>query len=94
MRLVFLHGAPATGKLTVARAILSLLPGRRLENHAAIDFAKNMFDSGAPGFGSLCTPSGFPRWKRRGNTAYRSWSPHSAIPTRKIDHCLSSSRRL
>ena len=35
MRLVFLHGAPATGKLTVARALLSLLPGRLLENHAA-----------------------------------------------------------
>jgi hypothetical protein len=53
MRLVFLHGAPATGKLTVARAIRSLLPGRLLENHAAIDFAKNMFDFGAPGFCEL-----------------------------------------
>jgi len=53
MRLIFLHGAPATGKLTVARSILSLLPGRRLENHAAIDFAKNMFDFAAPGFWEL-----------------------------------------
>jgi tRNA uridine 5-carbamoylmethylation protein Kti12 len=27
MKLVFLHGAPAVGKLTVAKALLRLIPG-------------------------------------------------------------------
>jgi hypothetical protein len=53
MKLVFLHGAPATGKLTVARALIHATSGRLLDNHAAIDFARTMFDFGAPGFWDL-----------------------------------------
>jgi hypothetical protein len=53
MKFVFLHGEPACGKLTVARALLSRVPGRLLENHAAIDFARPVFDFGAPGFWEL-----------------------------------------
>ena len=53
MKLVFLHGAPATGKLTVAKALLDAISGRLLDNHAAIDFARTMFDFGAPGFWEL-----------------------------------------
>ncbi len=53
MRLVFLHGAPASGKLTVARALLRAVPGRLFDNHAAIDVARTMFDFGAPGFWEL-----------------------------------------
>ena len=53
MKLIFLHGEPASGKLTVARALLRLVPGRLMENHAAIDFARTLFDFGAPGFWEL-----------------------------------------
>ena len=53
MKLLFLHGAPATGKLTVAKALLRLVPGRLFDNHAAIDLARTMFDFGAPGFWEL-----------------------------------------
>jgi len=53
MRLLFLHGAPATGKLTVAKAILDVVQGRLFDNHAAIDLARTMFDFGAPGFWEL-----------------------------------------
>jgi chloramphenicol 3-O-phosphotransferase len=53
MKLVFLHGEPASGKLTIARALLRRVPGRLLENHAAIDFAKTVFDFGASGFWEL-----------------------------------------
>jgi tRNA uridine 5-carbamoylmethylation protein Kti12 len=28
MKLIFLHGAPASGKLTVAKALLRIVPGR------------------------------------------------------------------
>jgi hypothetical protein len=53
MKLIFLHGAPATGKLTVATALLRVIPGRLFDNHAAIDLAETVFDFGAPGFWDL-----------------------------------------
>lgn len=53
MKLVFIHGAPATGKLTVAKELLNVVAGRLLDNHAAIDFARTVFDFGAPGFWDL-----------------------------------------
>jgi hypothetical protein len=53
MKLLFLHGSPATGKLTVAKAVLGMVPGRLFDNHAAIDFARTIFDFGAPGFWEL-----------------------------------------
>jgi hypothetical protein len=53
MKVIFLHGAPATGKLTIARALLRQVPGRLLDNHAAIDVARPLFDFGAPGFWEL-----------------------------------------
>ena len=46
MKLLFLHGAPATGKLTVAKALLGMVPGRLFDNHAAIDLARTIFDFG------------------------------------------------
>ena len=53
MKLLFLHGAPATGKLTVAKALLRMVPGRLFDNHASIDFARTLFDFDAPGFWEL-----------------------------------------
>lgn len=53
MKLLFLHGAPAAGKLTVAKALLELVPGRLFDNHASIDLARTLFDFGAPGFWEL-----------------------------------------
>lgn len=53
MKWIFIHGAPATGKLTVAKALLRAVPGRLFDNHAAIDVARTVFDFGAPGFWEL-----------------------------------------
>jgi hypothetical protein len=53
MKLVFLHGSPAVGKLTVAKALLRIVSGRLFDNHAAIDLARTIFDFGAPGFWKL-----------------------------------------
>jgi hypothetical protein len=53
MKLLFLHGAPAAGKLTIAKAVLGMVPGRLFDNHAAIDLARMVFDFGAPGFWEL-----------------------------------------
>src|SRR6202011_538958 len=53
MKLIFIHGAPAAGKLTVAKALLRTVPGRLFDNHAAIDVAQTVLDFGAPGFWEL-----------------------------------------
>ncbi len=53
MRLVLIHGAPATGKLTVARALAALTGCPLVDNHAAIEVARMVFGFGAPGFWGL-----------------------------------------
>jgi hypothetical protein len=53
MKLIFLHGAPAAGKLTTAKALLDSVAGRLFDNHTAIDVARTVFDFGASGFWEL-----------------------------------------
>lgn len=53
MELIFLHGPPAVGKLTVARELMKLIPARLTDNHATIDLGRTVFDFGAPGFWDL-----------------------------------------
>jgi hypothetical protein len=53
MKLLLIHGAPAAGKLTTARALLGRVNGRLFDNHTAIDVARTIFDFGAPGFWEL-----------------------------------------
>jgi hypothetical protein len=53
MKLLFLHGAPASGKRTVAQAIVECTNGRLFDNHVAVDFARAVLDFDAPGFWDL-----------------------------------------
>lgn len=53
MKLFLIHGAPATGKLTVARALASLTELPLVDNHAAIDIARMVFGFAKPGFWDL-----------------------------------------
>jgi len=53
MKLIFIHGAPASGKLTIAKALLRIVPGRLFDNHVAIDFVRTIFEFGVPGFWEL-----------------------------------------
>lgn len=56
-RVIFLHGAPAVGKLTVANALATLTPVALVDNHVLIDFAKSVLEFGAPGFFDLVRES-------------------------------------
>ncbi len=48
MKLIFLYGAPGTGKLTVARELAVLTGFRLFHNHLTVDLAKTLFDFGTP----------------------------------------------
>ena len=50
MKLIFLHGAPAVGKLTVARELAVLTGFRLFHNHLTVDLAISLFPFGSEPF--------------------------------------------
>ena len=53
--LILLHGRPASGKLTVANHLNTMIGSRVFHNHLTIDVAKSLFDFGEPEFWDLVT---------------------------------------
>lgn len=53
MRLVFLHGPPASGKYTIATGLQDEAGLLNLHNHLTIDVSKALFDFGTPEFWEL-----------------------------------------
>lgn len=53
LKLIFLHGLPGVGKLTVARALAELTGFRVFHNHLAVDLAGAVFEFGSPPFVEL-----------------------------------------
>src|SRR6185312_2302808 len=53
MMLIFIHGAPAVGKLTVARELAGLTGFRLFHNHLTVDLVSSLFAFGTPSFVSL-----------------------------------------
>jgi chloramphenicol 3-O-phosphotransferase len=52
-KLVFLHGAPAAGKLTVARELAGLTGFRLFHNHLTVDLVTSLFPFGSEPFVAL-----------------------------------------
>lgn len=50
MKLIIIHGPPAAGKLTVAKALSLRTNFKVFHNHLSIDCTQPVFDFGAPGF--------------------------------------------
>src|SRR5258706_14496721 len=50
MKLVFLYGAPAVGKLTVARELAALTGFRLFHNHLTVDLVTSLFPFGSEPF--------------------------------------------
>ncbi|MDQ6653433.1 MAG: AAA family ATPase [Acidobacteriota bacterium] len=50
MKLVFIHGAPAVGKLTVARELADLTGFRLFHNHLTVDLVGSVFAFGSEPF--------------------------------------------
>ena len=53
MKLIFLHGLPGVGKLTVARELAKLTGFRIFHNHLAVDLAESVFEFGSLSFVEL-----------------------------------------
>jgi hypothetical protein len=53
MLLIFIHGAPAVGKLTVARELAGLTGFALFHNHLTVDLVSSLFAFGTPAFVSL-----------------------------------------
>ena len=53
MKLIFLHGPPASGKYTIARVLHRDYGVLNFHNHLTIDVAKSLFDFGTPEFWDL-----------------------------------------
>ena len=53
MRLIIIHGAEATGKLTVAKSLASLTGIGLFHNHLSVDVTRTLFEFGDPRFSDL-----------------------------------------
>jgi chloramphenicol 3-O-phosphotransferase len=53
MKLIFLYGAPAVGKLTVARELAGLTGFRLFHNHLTVDLVSSLFPFGSEPFVNL-----------------------------------------
>jgi len=53
MRLIFIYGLPATGKLTVAQELVAITGYKLFHNHLVVDLLLSVFDFGSPQFVQL-----------------------------------------
>lgn len=53
MKLIFLYGQPATGKLTVAKELAALTGYKLFHNHLAVDLLLSVFEFGSASFVEL-----------------------------------------
>jgi cytidylate kinase len=53
MKLIFIYGLPATGKLTVAQELASLTGYKFFHNHLAVDLLLSIFEFGSSSFVQL-----------------------------------------
>jgi hypothetical protein len=53
MKLVFIYGPPASGKLSVARELAKLTGFRQFDNHVSIQFVQSIFEFGTAPFWRL-----------------------------------------
>jgi hypothetical protein len=93
MKLIFLHGPPAVGKLTVARALGELAGWRVFHNHLAVDLALSVFEFGTPGFVALRESIWFSAIRAaldaRLPALVFTFNPENSVPQRFIDELFA-----
>ncbi len=67
MRLIFIYGMPATGKLTVARELAAKTGFKLFHNHLVVDLLVSVFEFGSPEFVRLREEIWLSAMKEAGN---------------------------
>jgi chloramphenicol 3-O-phosphotransferase len=91
MKLVFLHGAPAVGKLTVGRELASLTDFRLFHNHQTVDLVSSLFDFGTEPFVLLREQiwlATFAAAARNNVSLIFTFAPERTVPNRFIQDTL------
>ncbi len=93
MKLVFLHGPPAAGKLTIARELAALTGWRLFHNHLTVNLALAIYDFGTPGFVALREQIWFTVFRRaladRLPVLIFTFNPEDSVPQRFIDELFA-----
>ncbi len=53
MKLIFIYGLPATGKLTIAQELVAITGYKLFHNHLVVDLLQTVFEFGSPEFIAL-----------------------------------------
>lgn len=92
-QLLFLHGPPAVGKLTIARDVAALTGWRLFHNHLTVDLVLSVYDFGTPGFIALREQIWFAVIRRaladRLPGLIFTFNPESSVPRRFIDELFA-----
>lgn len=93
MKLIFLYGPPAVGKVTVARELARLTGWRLFHNHLTVNLALSLFDFGTPGFVALRETVWFAAFRRaladRVPVVIFTFNPENSVPQRFIDELFA-----
>ena len=93
MKLVFLFGKPAVGKLTVARELAARTGGRLFHNHLTVNLALSVYDFGSPGFVELREKIWMEVFRRaiadRLPLLIFTFNPENSVPQRFVDRLFA-----
>ena len=81
MRLLFIHGPPASGKFTIAEALRARHGVHNFHNHLTLDVARALFDFGSASFWDLVSQL------RHVSLAAKAVDPHAVV---SLTYCYSA----
>ena len=93
MKLVFLHGAPAVGKLTVAHELARITGFRLFHNHLTVDLVSSLFSFGSEPFIVLREQiwlAAFAEAARQNVSLIFTFNPESTVRQRFIQDAIDS----
>lgn len=93
MKLIFLHGAPAVGKLTVARELTNLTGFRLFHNHLTVDLVSSLFPFGSEGFVLLREEiwlAAFREAARQNLSLIFTFNPERTVRTRFVQDAIDA----
>lgn len=93
MKLLFLHGPPAAGKLTIAREVAARTGWRLFHNHLTVNLALAVYDFGTPGFVALREEIWLTVFRRaladRLPGLVFTFNPENSVPQKFIDELFA-----